>query len=115
MDMIDKKDEALKLAAELDEMTFLFFTEGSAQEAAAELRRLHDVECNRDEWKKGVILANRRFKIAEEKLDRLQAVNNDLLEALKDVADALTNISTPNSWVLVKARAAIAKATGEQA
>ena len=45
---------------------------------------------------------------------RLIAAAPDLLTALQDAADAV-HIHAPDSWVLVQARAAIAKATGEQA
>jgi hypothetical protein len=79
-----EQPEALRLADRLD----LWGDQGDLLEAAAELRRLHEV-------------------------------NQELLEALKEAADALeiaSNGGGVNFYQYAKeARAAIAKATGEQA
>jgi hypothetical protein len=46
-------------------------------------------------------------------LRRLHKVNEELLEALEEIANAYAPVSAPEAYLMQKARAAIAKATGE--
>ena len=109
-----KQPEALMLA---DELTFhgrfAHESEGAAairrckrnSQAAAELRRLHEeVKCE-----------ERRFNDLWEQFAALDKVNQELLEALKEIADWTDRYTSAGHPISTVARAAIAKATGEQA
>ena len=103
------------------------------QEAAAELRRLHQHELannlwhEKTEWVQRTVqpseLGMHRADVLKQRIDRLHAVNADLLEALKLALSShgVMLLSDPpqEAWktygVEAKARAAIAKATGEKA
>ena len=52
---------------------------------------------------------------AAAELRRLHEVNQELLEALKDIAEWTERYTAPGHPIATVARAAIAKATGEQA
>jgi hypothetical protein len=80
--MTDKQPEALRIADALDELDLQFYsTELLCDNAAAELRRLHEV-------------------------------NAELVEALKRLS--LYVAYNGDDWVQREAKAALAKATGEQ-
>jgi len=98
--------------------------------SAAELRRLHEVntelveelhevEGNRDDWKESTILANQRFKLAEEKLAGLRSLNQELLEALRQIKVQSCGSDWTHEQALnfckTTAKEALAKAKGEQA
>jgi hypothetical protein len=83
------------------------------QRAATALRCLHEVEKDRDDWKESTILANQRFKLAEEKLAGLHEVNQELVEALEQLARLGSGDQYGNSEGNLIARAALAKAKGE--
>jgi hypothetical protein len=52
-------------------------------------------------------------KVAAKELRRLHEVNEELLEALEEIANAYAPVSAPEAYLMQKARNAIAKATGE--
>lgn len=90
--------KALQLAA----MAHLGYRVGWQREAAAELRRLHDVE---KAYKSACDIISEQDK----KLAELEAVNQELLAALNNI-----EVSTHDAMTAALARAAIAKAEGEQ-
>lgn len=96
--------EALRLAGESDNDEWIAGTKQWQEEAAKELRRLHE------ELKK----ANEQA----EKFERLWYLrgdlNEELLEALKEIVNQHGHFEHC-MWAAHIARAAIAKATGEQA
>ena len=75
---MNTQPEALRLADELDGIPLTDFTEALADDAAAELRRLHAETTNQQDW-----LVEWR-KCADE-AERLHALNAELLEALKSM------------------------------
>jgi hypothetical protein len=94
--MTDKQPEALRLAYVLEQGHDL----RDEEEAAAELRRLHQSE--REAWRYADEL--------EQERKRLHEVNAELVEALKQIIDL-----PEDSRIHYKAaRRAITKATGEQ-
>ena len=101
--MSTQQPEALRLADELKQGTYLLSVERDV--TAAELRRLYAQS------------EMRRLALLEElqKSERLHSVNAELLEALQSIME-MTGGYVPDTskgeWA--KARAAIAKATGEQ-
>ena len=96
--MTHTKDEALRLANELD----AYHTAPHHKQAAAELRRLHDVELHLAQVERG-------FDKLITQRDALQSVNAELLDALK-LARLVVN---PANAYGIAIEAAIAKATGE--
>ncbi len=92
--MIDKQPESLRLADALDSMTTENIRFDQLDEAAAELRRLHEVNAE-------LVRTLKAIKVAFEKEDDRGAINDTLwvsdYETLFDFIDT-----------------AIAKATGEQ-
>jgi hypothetical protein len=102
--MSTQQPEALRLA---DELTTPHMEVN--REAAAELRRLHDVELHLAQVERG-------FDKLITQRDALHSVNAELLGALQSIME-MTGGYVPDTskgeWA--KARAAIAKATGEQA
>lgn len=114
---MNTQPEALRLAYWMDDMPSVIPGNDSNEwhKAAAELRRLHkEVEwmkhnmSNVSRVEQSLIAAN----------ERLHAVNTELLEALKDLEagyERLKDVGYPVSDCQKKARAVIAKATGEQA
>lgn len=100
------KSEALRLADALEGRAERSWTRA---EAAAELRRLHDhTQMLEHAYKSACDIVEEQDK----KLVDLEAVNQELLEALKD----LTTAQDLNAYgmALHNARAAIAKAEGGQ-
>ena len=103
--------EALRLADECDEHMVDF------AEAADELRRLHRHELVLQDWldKTNWVqetaqvgeLGMHRADVLKKRIEKLEASNQELLEALKEVYDWCYPTDSP--WA-VKARAAIAKA-----
>jgi hypothetical protein len=104
---MNTQPEALRLA---DELESEWFADYDLQNAVAELRRLHGVEKDRDDWKESTILANQRFKLAEEKLSGLHEQNQELLEALKEIARETYCAWPEGARAYRIAQAAIAKA-----
>jgi hypothetical protein len=96
--MTHTKDEALRLANELD----AYHTAPHHKQAAAELRRLHDVELHLAQVERG-------FDKLITQRDALQSVNAELLDALK-LARLVVN---PANAYGIAIEAAITKATGE--
>jgi hypothetical protein len=115
--MTDKQPEALLIAEDMDDI--------GEHQAAAELRRLHEVETKYHEsiggFKRDLAEKLEQQRKKNERLTaelrRLHEVNAALLKVLNDLADWESGevsgyMDAP--WVAQKARAAIAKATGEQ-
>lgn len=103
-----KQPQALRLAEMIeDDMSCI-----GDDEIAKELRRLH-------EENESLLTANRdstnHFDALMADHKKLHEVNAELLEALKEIADWTDRYTTPGHPVSKVARAAIAKATGEQA
>lgn len=97
---------ALRLADALTELDAQFSHPGICGEAAAELRRLHQNE--REGWRYADEL--------EQERKRLHEVNQELLEALQTImGDGDHGQSMTWTERCQQARAAILKATGEQA
>jgi len=97
------RPEALRLANLIDHGNDSSWIE---REAAAELRRLHEAH----EW---------QYKMAGDRLrriEKLETVNQELLEALKAmlVEKPIDELFEYAAWCKKQARAAIAKAEGEQ-
>ena len=87
--------EALRLADECDEHMVDF------ADVATELRRLHEAH----EWQ--YTMAGQRLR----RIEKLEAINQELLAALKDLMDDNSNLSMTQHLALYrKARAAINKA-----
>jgi hypothetical protein len=90
------------------------------KKAAAELRRLHQFERGYNEWtektqwvqetKQTYELGMHRADVLKQRIEKLETVNQKLLEALKRIADP-RNIHFAGDAQVV-ARAAIAKAEG---
>jgi hypothetical protein len=97
------RPEALRLADECDTGYPL---EEDAKRAAAELRRLHKEV--RDQHLKHIDKLKKRMKRAE-------ALNQELLNALHCISLAAQDSGSTREGMGLYARAAIAKATGEQA
>jgi predicted nucleic acid-binding Zn-ribbon protein len=107
--------EALRLADELGKL-WLADRQSSEtrEEAAAELRRLHDELAESQKWRDR----------EEARAERAEAQRDELLQALKDATDAIEHWGTyateyfQKKWGLQSdinaARAAIAKAEGEE-
>jgi hypothetical protein len=113
-----KQPEALRLADALDEYAAQF---NAKSEAAAELRRLHEVN---QEWerKAATWLASPEaaqrldgYRELAQRINYLETMNQELLEALDKLARLGNGDHYGNSDGNMIARAAIAKATGEQA
>ena len=93
-----------------------------ADEAAAELRRLHQHELALIEWLEKTHwvqagaqageLGRHRADVIQMRVARLHALNRELLEALKDALCSLEVCGKDFDHTMSKARAAIAKATG---
>jgi hypothetical protein len=115
---MNTKPEALRLAKELVLVHQGHADEGPStfSEAAAELRRLHNEVTD---LKQALEIADAVFK----ERDKLDSVNADLLQALKDTLDnmiewgAMASLYEQEKYGLVAdinmAKAAIAKAKGE--
>jgi hypothetical protein len=128
--MTDKQPEALRLAACLEEPDHCTILQ--MRQAAAELRRLHEVETKYHEsiggFKRDLAekLAQQRGKNKRltAELRRLHEVNAELVEALREAADEIDHWgSYASDYFRIKhdlagsvraVYAAIAKATGEQ-
>lgn len=120
-----EQPEALRLADRLD----LWGDQGDLLEAAAELRRLHQHELANNVWHEKTNwvqdsvapdeLGMHRADVLKQRIDRLHEVNQELLEALKRIDQALqipaAEYVPAISDVFKMIDAAIAKATGEQA
>ena len=76
------KPEALRLAEAMESLKNEVF---DFTPVGTELRRLHGVEKDRDDWKESTILSNQRFKLAEEKLSGLHSLNQELVAALSAI------------------------------
>lgn len=125
--MTDKQPEALRLADALDKLARdTGFTSGNIVNTAAELRRLHAVEQQRDELAARIAKDDRvlrssvpeRWKgcashvgAAQSYIAELESDRDELLAALIGMVDYYGTASA-NLDELHKARAAIAKATG---
>jgi|GEM_PF-3803207 len=97
---MSKQPEALELADLLNKKDFALH-----RQSANELRRLHEeVKCE-----------ERRFNGLWEKFAALDKTNQELVEALKEIASWTERYTTPGHPVSMVARKAIAKATGESA
>lgn len=94
--MTTQQPTALRLAEHLEK--FRSFPDDQA--AAAELRRLHEVE-----QAYNTLLAKTYADNTQQRLAELDALNQDLLEALKEISEA-----SPKADHKKLARAAIAKA-----
>ncbi len=110
---MSEQPEALRLADALDELDAQFTHPGLCGEAAAELRRLHNVVER--------LLRERRINLDggirdTERIANLEALNAELLEALKELLQDTQHVNHncgDEAWCpVIKARAAIAK--GEQ-
>jgi len=109
---MNTQPEALRLADALEDdlhaddgTTLGLYSQGIADNAAAELRRLYDKTVLADQ-----VIEQRHVMISD-----LHALNAELLEALK-LADALLWGANMNAVVVErKVKTAIAKAEGEQA
>lgn len=127
--MLNKQPEALRLA---DRLTMSDYYEFDASlhcpQAAAELRRLHAETTNQQdwfvEWKKCEQQVMGLRRLHAEKIGEIVALKeqrDELLGALKLLDEAYCNVGQEMSredrangrQALIKARAAIAKATGE--
>lgn len=108
-----KQPEALRLADALEHGSPMLMRAIDVDEAAAELRRLHQSE--QEGWRYASEL--------EEERKRLHEANQAMLEALKELKSAVNSAITCGDWVvdgacdpdacLRRVEAAIAKATGE--
>jgi hypothetical protein len=127
-----EKSEALRLAQELD----AYHTMACHKQAAAELRRLHaenerlhrfelanNLWHEKTDWVQETAqpleLGRHRADVLKQRIERLHAVNQELLEALKFYGSSCdATESTPCGYegnlCCKRARAAIAKAEGEQ-
>jgi hypothetical protein len=99
--MTTQQPEALRLADYLDETKWQFPVAVLHEQAAAELRRLHELN-------EELLAREKRWSdiadVEVARCDKLQAINAQLLEALEDYAQY---------GMSQKARAAIAAAKGE--
>ncbi len=103
--MTDKQPEALRIADALDELDLQFYsTELLCDDAAAELRRLH--EESQVSYMNGYESAKGEYR---PKLQALEDINAELVVALEFCAGA-SYITDAHDV----AKAALAKATGEQ-
>ena len=111
------KPEALRLADALMEPVVL---DKHAMQAAAELRRLHQHELasemwhTKTEWVQKTSqpgeLGMHRADVLRQRIEKLQELNSELLEALQDMLDNRGDYTATRD----KARAAIAKAEGKE-
>lgn len=105
---MNTQPEALRLIQHMDEE---WQEDWNGQAIRAELRRLHDVERDFQALQHALVGNSGRSAILEP--ERLHALNQELLEALKEALPAL-EAAWYNEREVRKALAAIAKATGEQ-
>lgn len=104
--MTNKQSDALRVAVLL-EVHYGVGDKCLEQQAAAELRLLHDL----------LGKANALCRIRSNENARLHALNQELLESLHECLGAVEGLEAQAkiwSGIANKARAAIAKATGEQ-
>jgi len=115
--------KALRLADVCDTLTKLMLVVPGLDtvEAAAELRRLHQHELALQDWldktdwvqesAQGHELGMHRADVLRKRIEKLKAVNQELLEALQNLENDDSSIP-PHAWAIVQA--AIAKAEGEK-
>jgi len=119
--MTDKQPEALRLARELEGVYPVNIQDQEA--AAAELRRLHQVDVahgwwlEKTEWvqesSEASDLGKHRADVIKQRLDSMTAQRDELLQALKWCLEKGSRWH-PCDPTVVAARSAIAKATGDQ-
>jgi hypothetical protein len=97
---MNKEPEALRLAAHAEANSNF----GDMKSIAAELRRLHEAH----EWQ--YTMAGQRLR----RIEKLKALNQELLAALNEVYTTCDWYCDDGQEAMIKARAAIAKAEGEQ-
>ena len=117
---MSEQPEALRLADVLEDIFIPVIVD--RQQAAAELRRLHQHELahikwlEKTEWVQDTAhyseLGEHRADVIKQRFDRLHKVNQELLAALKSLVQVVAHLD-PCPATLEQARAAIAK--GEQA
>jgi hypothetical protein len=107
--------EPLRLADFLDDQ---YDPSHNLEEAADELRRLHQFERGYNEWtektqwvqetKQTYELGMHRADVLKQRIEKLKAVNQELLAALNNI-----EVSTHDAMTAALARAAIAKAEAQ--
>lgn len=119
--MTDKQPKALWMADWLESISGQPYPL-ELRPAAAELRRLHKMErafdlwIEKTEWVQESCAAEElgmhRADVMKQRIERLQEVNTELVEALKEVYETPIDEYDLDLWT--KVADAIAKATGEQ-
>lgn len=118
---MNTQPEALRLADYLEADDGLTL---SCNDAAAELRRLHQQELAANEWIKKTDwvqgtaqtdeLGMHRADVLKQRIDRLHQVKQELLEALKGIAD-IQNKDWGGDWDEIEEARSIARATIDKA